>query len=401
MEKLSAALVKNEKAKDKPVKMFDGYGMYLFIKPNGKPQGAKYWRLDFRINGKYKTLGLGKYPELSLADARLKRNEARQLIAQGIDPSAQRKAIKAVKAKHSVNTFEIIGREWLEKQSSHWSPSHADRNKRRLECHIFPLLGSKPITDITPNELLETLQRIEQRGTIETAHRVKSLCDQIFDFAINTLRSTHNPAHPIRKSLQKTKTNHFATITDPIEVGKLLRAIDSYKGFFVTQCALKLAPLVFVRPIELRRAEWSEIDLKNSIWTIPAEKMKMKRKHIVPLSNQARKIFEELQSFTGEKQFCFPGLHSSKRPMSENAVLTALRRMGYSKDEMCGHGFRSMASTLLNEQGWNRDAIERQLAHCPRDSVRAAYNHAEYLPERYEMMQAWADYLDKLRNNYE
>ena len=207
--KLTAAFIKNVKADEKPKKYFDGNGMYLFVKPNGTSKGVKYWRLDFRSNGKYKTLGLGIYPDVSLVDARSKREQARQLLSQGIDPSAQRKAIKAVKAKHSINTFEIIGREWLEKQSQHWVPSHADRNKRRLECHIFPLLGSKPISEVTPNELLEALQRIEQRGTIETAHRVKSLCDQIFDFAINTLRCDYNPAHPIRKSLQKTKKNHF------------------------------------------------------------------------------------------------------------------------------------------------------------------------------------------------
>jgi len=389
--KLTAATVKNAKSGSKPAKLFDGSGMYLFVKPNG----SKYWRLDFRINGKYKTLSLGTYPEVSLADARSKREQARQLLSQGINPSDQRKAIKAVKTKQSVNTFEIIAREWLEKQSSHWVPTHADRNKRRLERHIFPLLGTKPITDITPNELLQALQRIEHQGTIETAHRVKSLCDQVFDFAINTLRCDHNPAHPIRKSLQKAKENHFPTITDPIEVGKLLRAIDSYKGFFVTQCALKLAPLVFVRPGELRRAEWNEFT--DATWTIPAEKMKMKRKHIVPLSKQAQTIFQELKLFTGNGQYCFPGLRTTKRPMSENAVLSALRRMGYSTDEVCGHSFRSIASTLLNEMGWNRDAIERQLAHCPRDKVRSAYNHAEYLPERREMMQAWADYLDSLK----
>jgi integrase len=396
--KLTAAFVKNVKAESKPKKYFDGNGMYLFVKPNSTPYGAKYWRFDFRNNGKYKTLGLGTYPDMSLADARIEREKARQIVKEGVDPSAQRKAIKAVKIGQSVNTFEIIAREWLVTQSLHWVLSHATRNTRRLECHIFPLFGAKPIIEITPKELLDALQRIERRGTIETAHRVKSLCDQIFDFAINTLRCTYNPAHPIRKSLQKAKTNHFATITDPIEVGKLLRAIDSYKCFFVTQCALKLAPLVFVRPNELRRAEWSEIDLDACVWTIPAEKMKMKRKHSVPLSTQATAILQELKPFTGNKQFCFPGLRTSKRPMSENTVLGALRRMGYGTEEMCGHGFRSMASTLLNEKGWNRDAIERQLAHCPRDEVRAAYNHAEYLPERREMMQAWANYLDILKN---
>lgn len=398
--KLSIGTVKNAKAEAKPRKLFDGGGMYLYVKP--KPKDAnkptKYWRIDFRVNGKYKTLSLGTYPDVSLADARKKREEIRQLIAQGIDPSVQRKAIKAVKTEQNTNTFEIIGREWLEKQSTSWVPSHAERNKRRLEKYIFPLLGAKSIAEIKPHELLEALLRIEQSGNIETAHRVKSLCDQIFDYAINTLRCSNNPAHPIRKSLQKPIKNHFSTIIDPVEIGKLLRSIDCYKGFFVTQCALKLAPLVFLRPGELRRAEWIEVELENNVWVIPAEKMKMKRKHIVPLSCQAKAILEELKKFTGGGQYCFPGLRTIKRPMSDNALLSALRRMGYSTDEICTHGFRSMASTLLNEQGWNRDAIERQLAHCPKDSVRAAYNHAEYLPERREMMQAWANYLDKLKN---
>ena len=393
--KLTALVVKNAKTTAGPLKLFDGGGMYLLVKPNG----ARYWRLDFRINSKYKTLSLGTYPDVSLADARLKREEARRLISQDIDPSAQRKAMKETKTKQGVNTFEIIAREWLEKQADRWVQSHAVRNKQRLESYIFPLLGSKPITDITSNELLSALQRIEQRGHVETAHRVKSLCDQVFDFAISILRCTHNPTHPIRKSLQKTKVKHLASIIDPVEIGKLLRNIDAYQGFFVTQCALKLAPLVFVRPSELRRAEWSEMDLENSVWIIPAEKMKMKRKHIIPLSTQAKTILQELKPFTGAGQYCFPSLRTNTRPMSDNAILSALRRMGYSTEEMCGHGFRSMASTLLNERGWNRDAIERQLAHAPRDDVRAAYNHAEYLPERKTMMQAWADYLDELKNN--
>ncbi|MHB1221272.1 MAG: tyrosine-type recombinase/integrase [Gammaproteobacteria bacterium] len=394
--KLSAAFVKNVIPEDKPKKYFDGYGMYLFVKPNGKPKGVKYWRLDFRIDGKYKTLGLGISPKVSLVDARKKRDQARQLIDQNIDPCAQRKATKASRTTQGMNTLEIVAREWLEKQTKHWVPSHAERNTRRLESYIFPLLGNKPIVDITPKELLETLQRIENRGIIETAHRVKSLCNQIFDYAISTLRCTNNPAYPIRNSLQKTQAKHFATILDPIKIGKLLRAIDTYQGSFQIQCALKLAPLVFVRPNELRRAEWSEINLETALWTIPANKMKMKKPHLIPLSNQVVTIFQELKQFTGHKQFCFPG-RDSKRPISETTLLVALRRMDYSTEDICVHGFRSMASTLLNEQGWNRDAIERQLAHSPQDKVRAAYNRAEYLDERKKMMQAWADYLDHLK----
>jgi integrase len=268
----------------------------------------------------------------------------------------------------------------------------------RLEQNIFPWIGRRPITEVTAPELLSALRRIEARGANETAHRILKICGQVFRYAIVTGRGERDLSGDLRGALSPVRKKHHASITDPTQVAKLLRAIDGYEGFFVTKCALKLAPLFFVRPGELRRAEWSEFDFEKVEWRIPAEKMKMRQLHIVPLSTQAIAILQELHALTGNGKYLFPGVRTLKRPMSENTVLGALRRLGYTTDEMTGHGFRSMASTLLNEQAWNRDAIERQLAHGERNNIRVAYNYAEYLPERRKMMQHWADYLDELTN---
>nr|WP_217450805.1 site-specific integrase [Vogesella oryzae] len=278
-----------------------------------------------------------------------------------------------------------------------WSDGHAERIIRRLERDIFPWLGSRPIADIEAPELLANLQRIERRGAVETAHRAMQSVKQVFRYAIATGRAKYNPAVDLAGALAPVVKTSFPTITDPAKIAELLRAIDGYQGTLETKCALKLAPLVFVRPGELRKAEWREIDLDAAQWVIPAERMKMREKHVVPLSSQAVDVLRELKPLTGHGQFVFPGARSSKRPMSENTVNAALRRLGYDKDTMTGHGFRHMASTLLNEQGWNRDAIERQLAHGERNKVRATYNYAEYMPERIRMMQAWADHLDSLK----
>jgi integrase len=269
---------------------------------------------------------------------------------------------------------------------------------RRLELNIFPWLGSKPAASITAPELLSALRRIENRGALETAHRVLQICSQVFRYAIATGHAERDPSVDLRGALPPTKPKRMSTITDPQKIAELLRAIDGYAGHIITRCALRLAPLVFVRPGELRKAEWSEIDTDKTGWKIPAEKMKGRVPHIVPLSTQAVEILREIEPFTGDSRYVFPSLRTTQRPMSNNTILAALRRMGYAKDEMSGHGFRSMASTLLNEQGWNRDAIERQLAHAERNSVRAAYNYAEFLPERKRMMQAWADYLYTLKS---
>jgi integrase len=262
---------------------------------------------------------------------------------------------------------------------------------------VFPWLGARPIGEITGPELLTALRRVENRGVVETAHRVMQNCSQVFRYAVATGRAQRDPTFDLRGALPPVRSNHFASITEPKAIGGLLRAIDVYKGSFITQCALRLAPLVFVRPGELRRAEWAEFDLDASEWRIPASKMKMRVMHIVPLSAQAVSILRDLRPLTGTVKYVFPGTRGKDRPMSENTVLAALRRMGYGTDDMTGHGFRSMASTILNEQGWNRDAIERQLAHAERDNVRAAYNYAEHMPERRKMMQQWADYLDGLK----
>lgn len=389
---LTATAIRTVKPEKSPIKLPDGAGLFLFVQPSG----AKWWRFRYRFEGKEKMLSLGTYPEVSLKDARERRDDARKLLASGIDPSQNRKAVKAAKAE--TNSFEVIAREWIEKFSKHWASTHTSKIVSRLENDIFPWVKDKPIRDITAPDLLKCLRRIEARGAIETAHRTLQHCGQVFRYAIVTGRADRDISADLRGALPPVKQKHHASITDPTGIGALLRAIDVYQGSIVTRCALQLAPLVFVRPGELRKAEWKEIDFDKSEWRIPAERMKMRELHIVPLSKQAIAILREIQPLTGHSRYIFPGARTNGRPMSENAVTAALRRMGFSKDEMTGHGFRSMASTLLNEQGWNRDAIERQLAHAERNKIRGAYNYAQHLPERVKMMQAWADYLDALRN---
>jgi integrase len=389
---LTDTAIRNAKPTAKPVKMFDENGLFLIVTPSG----GKWWRFKYRFGGKEKLLSFGTYPEVSLKESRVKRDEARKQVAAGIDPGEHRKAHKAAKLDRASNSFEIVAREWFTKYSVNWVASHADKIIRRLEKDVFPWLGGRPIAEITAPELLTALRRIENRGALETAHRALQNCGQVFRYAVATGRAERDPSGDLRGALPPTKQKHHASIIDPKAIGELLRAIDGYQGSLVTKCALKLSPLLFVRPGELRKAEWVEINFDNSEWRIPASRMKMREQHIVPLSLQALSILHELQALTGTGRYVFPGARTNGRPMSENTVNAALRRLGYSNDEMTGHGFRSMASTLLNEQGWNRDAIERQLAHAERDNVRAAYNYAEHLPHRKKMMQAWADYLDKL-----
>lgn len=387
---LSDTSVRNAKPESKPRKLSDGGGMFLLVTPSG----GKWWRFKYRFKGKEKLLSLGVYPDVSLKEARERRDEARKLLANGIDPSEMRKAEKNSQA----DSFEEVAREWYDKFKPSWSDSHALRILRRLEQNIFPWLGSRPIKTISAPDLLAVIRRIEARGAVETAHRALQNCGQIFRYAVACGRAERDPSGDLRGALPPSEEKHHASLTDPKAVAALLRDLDAYEGSFVTRCALRLAPLVFVRPGELRHAEWSEIDLDHAEWRIPAEKMKARTMHIVPLSKQAVEILRELHALTGQGKYLFPSVRTGARPMSENTVNAALRRLGYSKDEMTGHGFRSMASTILNEQGWNRDAIERQLAHAERNSVRAAYNYAEFLPERRKMMQSWSDYLDALRS---
>ena len=382
--------VTKAKPKEKPYKLTDERGMYLLV----HPKGGKWWRLDYRFQGKRKTLSLGTVPDVSLKEARRKRDEARLILEDGADPSYYRASAKAF----GEDSFEAVAREWYEKFQRQWAQSHAVKTLGRLEKDLLPWVGSRPIDAIEPPELLRVFRRVENRGALETAHRIQQISSRVFRYGVATGRCVRDPTTDLRGALPPTQSIHFATITDPKEIGALLRAIDGFQGSLMTRCALQLAPLVFVRPGELRHAEWVEIQLDSAEWRIPATKMKMKREHIVPLSTQAVTIFEEIQPLTGNGRYVFPSSLPTGRPMSENTVNAALRRLGYTKEEMTGHGFRSMASTLLNENGWNRDAIERQLAHVEGNSVRAAYNYAEHLDERRRMMQWWADYLDTLKN---
>ncbi len=389
---LTDTKVRMTKPTDKPQKLFDGGGLFLLVTPTG----GKLWNFKYRFDGKEKKLALGAYPDVPLAVARQKRDQARALLASDVDPSDNKKAQKAAGTQET-ETFEIVAREWHAKYSPSWAASHAKTTIRRLELFIFPWLGARQIKTITAPELLAALRRIEAKGATETAHRVKQVCGQVFRYAVATGRAERDPSGDLRGAIPPTSVKHMATITDPKEIAGLLRSIDDYRGGIVTRCALQLAPLVFVRPGELQQAEWSEFNLETAEWRIPAEKMKAGVLHIVPLSKQALEVLQEIHPLTGHERYVFPSPRTGSRPMSSNGILSALRRMGFAKDEMSGHDFRSMASTLLNEQGWNRDAIERQLAHAERNNVRAAYNYAEFMPERKKMMQAWADYLDGIK----
>lgn len=396
---LTDVAVRSAKPEDKTLKLFDSGGLYLEV----SPAGGKWWRWKYRFAGKEKRLAFGVYPDVSLKAAREKRDTARQQLGAGIDPGDARKAEKIAHA--GAESFEAIAREWYRKFSPGWVATHADRILRRLEKDVFPWLGKRAIAEIKAPDLLAVARRIESRGALETAHRAMQNCGQVFRYAVATGRAERDPTGDLRGALPPPKEKHHASIIEPKRIGALLRAIDAYEGYFVTKCALRLAPLVFVRPGELRKAQWPEIDLDKAEWRIPAERMKMGEQHIVPLSHQGVEILRELEPLTNRgfparpdvPRYVFPGGRSRERPMSENAILAALRRMGYTKEEMTGHGFRSMASTLLHEQGWNHQAIERQLAHAERNAVSAAYNFAEHLPERRKMMQAWADYLDALK----
>ncbi len=391
---LTDAAVRTAKAKDKDYKLVDEKNMYLLVTASGR----KYFRLNYSFAGKQKTLALGVYPEITLKDAREKRDEARKLLQEGIDPSAAKRAKKLNLIEEHNNTFGNIAREWFDKYKNSWTKKHAVRKWQYLEKDVFPALGDRPIKSITPRELLFVLSKIHDRGVIETTHRVKGICGEIFRYGIQTGVCDRDPSQDLRGALIPLPVEkHMAAITNPVEIGGLLRAIDGYTGDTVTRAALKLSPYVMLRPGELRGAEWSEIDLEKKQWKIPAEKMKMKRPHIIPLSEQAVAILQNIQLITGKWKYVFPSLRTKDRSISNNTINGALRRMGYTKDEMTAHGFRAMASTLLHENGFDTDHIEMQLAHTERNRVKAAYNHAEYLEQRTKMMQWWANYLDELR----
>jgi integrase len=388
---LTNTAIRAVKPHTKPYKRSDGGGLYLLVAPTG----SLWWRLKYRYEGREKLLSLGVYPHVSLLQARSQRDEAKKAIANGVDPSAKRRAEKSATA----NTFEAIAREWLALQEEKLAPTTFVKAVRTLETLVFPYIGSRPIAQLGATDVLKVLKRIEGRGIHETAHRTRQRCSQVFRYAVQTERAARDVTSDLRGALSPVVSEHHPAITEPARIGELLRAIDGYTGHIVTAYALKLAPLLFVRPGELRHAEWLEFDLDGHEphWRIPAGKMKMGEQHGVPLSKQALVLLRELHLLTGRGQRVFPSLRSGSRPMSENTVNAALRRLGYASAEMTGHGFRALASTNLNEQGYHPDLIELQLAHAERNKVRAAYNKAQRLPERRKMMQSWADYLDKLR----
>ena len=389
---LNEMKIRKAKSRDKFYKLTDSGGLYLHV----TEKGGKLWRFKYRFDGKYKLIALGSYPEISLLDARQSRDEARRQLAKGIDPSAARRAQKHATIKE-IETFELIAREWHKRFLSTWTKRYAETLMSRLELYIFPWIGKRPIAEIKAPELLAVLRRIESRGILDTTQRVRIICGQVFRYAVVTGRAERDPTTDLKGALPQPQKVNRAAITEPKKVGKLLRAIDGYQGSFVVQCALKLAPFVFVRPGELRHAEWEEIDLENAEWNIPGSKMKMKEPHLVPLSKHAIEILTELKKLTGAGRYVFPG-RTSERPMSDNAILSALRNMGYAKEEMSGHGFRAMARTILDEVLQVRpDYIEHQLAHAVRDPNGRAYNRTAHLNERRKMMQIWADYLDGLR----
>ncbi len=390
---LTDSMARNARPAAKAVRMFDRDGLYLEV----SPRGGKWWRLKYRYAGKEKRVSLGVYPEVNLKMARERTIDARRLLDAGVDPSENRRAAKASQLQGAANSFEVVTREWIEQQMKLWVKGHGERILARFERDIFPWIGARPIADLTAPELLTTVRRIEKRGALETAHRALGNCGQVFRYAIATGRATRDPTGDLRGALPAVKPKHFAAITEPNRVGALMRAIDAYEGWLTVRCALRFAPLVFVRPGELRHAEWSAMDLDGGEWRYTVTKTNTP--HIVPLSSQAVAILRELKPLTGGGRYVFPSARSSQRPMSDMAILAAMRRMEIAKDEMSGHGFRAMARTILDEVlSFRPDVIEHQLAHAVRDPNGRAYNRTAHLAERRKMMQAWADYLDKLKN---
>jgi integrase len=401
MSKLTDMAIKKVKPEAKPYKMTDGGGLYLLV----EPKGSKYWRMAYRFAGKQKTLAIGVYPDVSLADARGRCHEARKLLANNVDPSAAKQAQKEAAFTQTDNNFEVIAREWFIRHAPNWKENHSSKIIARLEKDVFPWIGAKPIAEIAAPALLAVIRRIESRGVLETAHRALATCGQVFRYAVATGRAERDPTGDLRGALPPVrKDKHFAAITDPKKVGELMRDIDGYQGSYIVKSAFKISPMVFVRPGELRKMEWVELDLDKAEWIIPAEKMKMGVTHIVPLATQVVAVLRELQPLTGHGKYVFHGERDHDRPMSDNAIRSALRRMGWANDEMTPHGFRAMASTILDNMGYKQEWLERQLAHEEPNKIKAAYKRETwrfYLSERTAMMQSWADYLDKLKKGGE
>lgn len=391
---LSDALVRNAKPRTRRYKLFDETGLFLIV----TPQGGKWWRVRYHWDGREQALSLGTYPATSLKQARLQRDTIRQQLQNGVNPSELRKRQGAEAAPL---TFENQARQWHEARAARWSAIHTARVLRDLERDVFPWIGSKPIASLNAPALKPVLARIRDRGAVESAHRVLQIIGQVFRYAIAGGYAERNPAADLKGWLPSPNRQHFATITDPRAIGQLMVALEGYQGTLTVRCALRLAPRLMVRPGELRQAEWAEIDQEAAVWRIPASKMKGRREHVVPLARQSLTILEELRPLTGRERYLFPSIRDSRRPMSANTLNTALRALGYPSDLLTAHGFRALASTRLNEQGWPPDVIERQLAHVERNAVRAAYNRASYFAERQRMMQDWANDLDALATNAE
>jgi integrase len=380
------------RAGDRLYRVADSGGLCIEV----TPAGSRLWRYRYRFNGRASMLGLGEYPGVSLADARAARDKARRLVDSGTNPAQARRDDERERRAAADNTFKAVALEWIERMEGSWTAHHAADVRRSLEQEAFPAIGSRPVSEITPSEVIECLRTIEQRGAIEVAHRTAQRIATVFRYAVNTERATFNPAADLRGVLKTRKVTHLKAMPRD-DLPEFLRKLETYDGRAETRIGLRLLALTFVRTGELRGAHWSEIDLDNAEWRIPAERMKMREEHVVPLSAQAIAALRELQAFTGRAALLFPGRSNAHRPVSENTFLFALYRLGYHS-RATGHGFRALASTTLNEQGWQPDVIERQLAHAERNKVRAAYNRAQYLPERRKMMQAWADYLDAQRD---
>jgi integrase len=396
MGKLTATGVKQAKPKDKAYKMPDGGGMYLLVNKTG----GKYWRYDYRFAGKRKTLALGTYPEISLLEARELHMSARKELADNIDPAEAKKVAKLTRHIAANNSFEAIGREWFEQKIVGKSKSYHDRTLRILEKDLYPYIGSRPINEISVPELLSALRRIEDRGANDIAHRAKQTSGQVFRYAMLTARADRDPSQVLTEALRPRYKKHHAAITDPKDVGPLLRAIDAYQGSFIVKTALQLSPLLFQRPGEIRQMEWAEINWELKRWEIPAEKMKMRHEHIVPLASQSIDLLKALYGLTGRGRYVFPSARGGHRPLSDNGVRTALRALGYTNEQMSPHGFRAMARTILDEVlEYRVDWIEHQLAHAVKDATGRAYNRTTHIDGRTDMMQGWADYLDGLKND--
>lgn len=391
---LNDILIRAAKPREKDWKLADERGLYLLI----TPKGSKLWRVKFRVNGKEKKLSLGAYPDLSLKDARRLRDQARSAKAVGVDPAKEKQEIKRAAKQGADNSFAVVAEEYIEKMVKEGLADSTINKARWFLQLLRPSVGRIPIADIQPQDLFSALKRIEKAGHRETAKRLRSFSSRVFRYAVATARATADPAQTLRGALASPIVKHYAAITDPLALGELLRAIDGYSGEPATMAALQLTPHVFQRPGEVRQMRWSEVDLDKGIWTIPAERMKQRQAHAVPLSRQSVAILTGMLGLTGHGIFVFPSVRTRERPMSENTVNGALRRLGYAGSEMTAHGFRSTASTLLNESGkWNPDAIERALSHAEKNQVRAAYNRGSYWNERVEMAQWWSDYLGSLK----